>query len=168
MKPPSIQAEYQKYPSQVPVVIGHSCSQKEMSRTLCKQLRWVLSQPNDEEHSEERVPRCCRKHVTTFGGFWGCACRWYRRRKDWSAVGSNQWSSCGLSITSPADCGEGLESHWHEEFVNPNLDTLHIDLTFSTHLKQTAQWNDTLYEVDPCKIAINKVFANKHSKYVLL
>lgn len=66
MKPLSIQAKYQKYPSQVPVVIGYSCSRKEMSRTLYKQLRWEPSWPNDEEHSNERVPRCCRKHFTAF------------------------------------------------------------------------------------------------------
>lgn len=67
----------------------------------------------------------------------------------------------------PEDCGEVLESQWPEEFVNPNLDTLHTHLTFSIHLKWTALRNDTLYEADPCKITINKVCANKHNKYLL-
>lgn len=51
--------------------------------------------------------------------------------------------------------------------MNQNLDTLHADLTFPTHLKQTSLWNGTLHETDPYKGGINKVFANKHSKYFI-
>lgn len=59
-------------------------------------------------------------------------------KKSLKSCGFQSMEFMGLSITSPADCGEGLESHWHEEFVNPNPDTLHTDLTLSIHVKQTA------------------------------
>lgn len=144
----------------------HSCGQKGMSRTLCKQWRWELSRPKDKEHSNERVPRCCRKDFATFF-ILVHADGTDKGKFEVLWVSINGVRSCGLSITSPEDCGEVLESQWPEEFVNPNLNTLHTHLTFSIHLKWTALRNDTLYEADPCKIAINKVCANKHSKYLL-
>lgn len=93
------------------------------------------------------------------------ACRWYRWREVGSACGfpsmafvqvvnhflSRLWRSTGNSLA------------WrvHES------GSRHTDLTFSTHLKQTALWNGTLHERDPYKVGIDKIFAKKHSNYFI-